>query len=118
MQPAVIRELDIPKWTEPKQVGVLVREVWRGLSARALMTGEPPAADKGLTRKINGLTLTRSAWCLCKCTTPVVVTHLQCLPNLKKQPAMTMRRSPRAASTLQVGRRTASRRRQLGAADI
>jgi hypothetical protein len=43
------------------QVGVLVREVWRGLSARALMAGEAPAADKGLTRKVDGLTLTRSA---------------------------------------------------------
>ena len=38
-----------------------MREVWRGLSARALMAGEAPAADKGLTRKIDGLTLTRSA---------------------------------------------------------
>ena len=43
------------------QVGVLVREVWRGLSARALLAGEAPAADKGLTRKIDGLTLSRSA---------------------------------------------------------
>lgn len=40
-------------------MGALVREVWRGLSARALLAGEAPAADKGLTRRIDGLALTR-----------------------------------------------------------
>lgn len=41
------------------EVSVLIREVWRGQSARALAIGEPPSNDKGLTRRIDGLTLTR-----------------------------------------------------------
>ena len=41
------------------QVGVLVREVWRGVSARAAAAGTPARPDKGLARSLEGLLLTR-----------------------------------------------------------
>ncbi len=34
-------------------------EVWGGVSARAASAGEPPSADKGLTRLTEGLAFTR-----------------------------------------------------------
>ena len=34
-------------------------EIWRGVSARAAVAGEPPTADKGLTRLTEGLAFTR-----------------------------------------------------------
>ena len=41
------------------QVRILAMEVWGGVSARAAFFGEPPAADKGLTRLTEGLAFTR-----------------------------------------------------------
>jgi len=41
------------------QVRILALEVWGGVSARAASIGEPPAADKGLTRLTEGLAFTR-----------------------------------------------------------
>ena len=43
---------------DTSEVGVLVREVWRGCSARAAAAGAPPA-DKGLGRSTGHLALTR-----------------------------------------------------------
>lgn len=57
---SILSQYHVLDWLCFTQVGVLVRDVWRGFSARALMAGGGPIADKGLTRRIETLALTRS----------------------------------------------------------